>query len=121
MYFHLVLYVKYYYSLLIMKVEILNKLEQSVHRDVRSKIMKKIFSNTDIMLGLSKELTKMCSNIVEIKQFLFHNNEDIMHFSGDILSSTFYDHWMKNENIEECFDFNLKKTCEIYNIIIENK
>ena len=46
---------------------------------------------------------------------LFKNNEDALHFSGDILAKTFYNFWIKGGDLEEHFIDIAKETSHYAN------
>ena len=46
---------------------------------------------------------------------LFKNNEDALHFSGDILAKAFYNFWIKGGELEEHFIASAKETSDYAN------
>jgi hypothetical protein len=67
----------------------------------------------------SNQLKQLVNNNSEIKEVLFKNNENAIHYSGDILSNTMFDYWATGRCIEEVFVERAKHTYEYANVQYE--
>lgn len=95
---------------------VLTQIEQKIPEALRNDLRKRIVTAPPLLIKLSPQLKNLVINNAEIKSVLFENNEDLIFFSGDILTRTFYDYYSIGESIEESFSQNLKNVKFTQNI-----
>jgi hypothetical protein len=83
--------------------EILERIETSIPENVKNTFRKKICTSAINVPEVSKHLKNMVESNYEIRNVLFKNNDDAIYFSGDILSKTFCEFWIKGGKIEDIF------------------
>jgi hypothetical protein len=83
--------------------EVLMKVESAVPSQVRESLRKRLNTGGPAFLELSNNLKQLVEHHQELKEILFKNNDQAIHFSGDILAKTVHDYWIKGGNINEIF------------------
>jgi len=89
---------------------ILENINNSIPENVKLDLTKRIVTRSTNFVNFSNELKQMTYNNFDIRNTLFKNNEDILHFSGDILAKTLYSFWIKDGDIENHFADSLNET-----------
>jgi hypothetical protein len=90
--------------------EILSKIESSIPAETKQNFKRRLAIDIQTFIELSNNLKSMIQNYQELKDFLFKNNENAIHFSGDILVKTLHEYWIKGGNIEDIFIENAQAT-----------
>lgn len=101
--------------------EVLLNIERVVPVELKNNYLRRMSRARYDITEFSNQLKKLVDNNIEIKDKLFNNNEDAIHYSGDILSNTLFDYWAINGDIEEIFIKCAKHTYEYANIPYEWK
>jgi hypothetical protein len=83
--------------------ETLLKIEGSIPENSKQAFKKRLILDHVAFIELSNNLKSMVENYRDLKETLFKNSEDAIHFSGDILAKTLHDYWLKGEDIEDIF------------------
>jgi hypothetical protein len=89
---------------------ILSNIENSMPADLRFNLSKSLNMPMSSFLDLSNKLKGMVENYSELKEVLFSNHADALHYSGDILAKTLHDYWIKGGSIKEIFIENAQAT-----------
>jgi hypothetical protein len=90
--------------------EILNNIEKSIPLELKQNFKKQFNISCSSFLDLSNKLKNMVESYGELKEILFCNNDDALHYSGDILAKTLHDYWIKGGSINEIFIENAQAT-----------
>ncbi len=101
--------------------EVLLNIERSVPAELKNNFLRNMGRARYNIIEFSDQLKKLVNNNIEIKEILFNNNEDAIHYSGDILSNTLFDYWATGRCIEEVFVGRAKHTYEYANVEYEWK
>jgi hypothetical protein len=89
---------------------ILSNIEKSIPAELRSNLSKSLNMPMSSFLDLSNKLKSMVENYSELKEVLFSNHNDALHYSGDILAKTLHDYWIKGGCIKQIFIENAQAT-----------
>lgn len=89
---------------------ILENINNSIPENIKLDFRKRIVTRSTNFIQFSNELRQMAYNNFDIKNTLFKNNEDVLHFSGDILAKTLYSFWINEGDIESHFTNSLHET-----------
>lgn len=90
--------------------DILENIEKSIPEKLKIDLKKRIATAPPLLAEFSNQLKQMAVNNYDVRYKLFKNNNDAIHFSGDILASTLYDFWMQGGEIEYHFVENAQRT-----------
>ena len=90
--------------------EVLQKIESAIPEKIKLDLRKKLVTGSQIAFEMSKHLKEMTENNYEIRNILFKNNQDAIHFSGDILAKTLCSFWTKGGDLEAHFIDNAQQT-----------
>ena len=99
--------------------EVLLNIERRIPVEIKNNFLRRMGAMRYNVIEFSNQLKQLVNNNPEIKEILFKNNEDAIHYSGDILSNTLFDSWATGRCIEEVFVERAKHTYEYANIQYE--
>jgi hypothetical protein len=89
---------------------VLYNIERSLPIDLKQNFKKQLTISCSSFIDLSSKLKNMVENYSELKETLFSNHNDAIHYSGDILAKTLHDYWIKGGCIKEIFIENAQAT-----------
>ena len=92
------------------------EIEKRIPDNLRLDLRRRVCTATAAIVEIGSQLKKMVISNSQIREVLFNNNEDLIYFSGDILSRTFYEFYSKDGDLEEIFKENLDKVKFTQNI-----
>ena len=95
--------------------EILYSINSSIPDNIKIDLKKRFATWSVNFIQFSNHLKQLAQNNYDIRSVLFKNNEDALHFSGDILAKTFYNFWIKGGDLEEHFIDIAKETSHYAN------
>jgi hypothetical protein len=101
-----------------MKEALLN-IERRIPVEIKNNFLRRMTGARYNITEFSNQLKQLVNNNSEIKEVLFKNNENAIHYSGDILSNTMFDYWATGRCIEEVFVERAKHTYEYANVQYE--
>jgi hypothetical protein len=101
-----------------MKEALLN-IERRIPVEIKNNFLRRMTGARYNITEFSNQLKQLVNNNSEIKEVLFKNNENAIHYSGDILSNTMFDYWATGRCIEEVFVERAKHTYEYANVEYE--
>lgn len=90
--------------------DMLFNIEKSIPVEIRFNLSKSLNMPISSFFELSNKLKSMVENYSELKETLFSNHNDALHYSGDILAKTLHDYWIKGGCIKEIFIENAQAT-----------
>ncbi len=82
---------------------ILLTIEKSIPAELKNNLSKSYIVSMSSFLDLSNKLKNMVQSYNEIKEILFLNNNEALHYSGDILAKTLHEYWIKRGSIKQIF------------------
>lgn len=89
---------------------VLLTIEKSIPVELKNTLSKSYVMSISSFLDLSGKLKNMVQSYNEIKEILFLNNDEALHYSGDILAKTLHDYWVKGGCIKQIFIENAQAT-----------
>lgn len=90
--------------------EVLLNIEKAIPIEVKNNFLRSMGAARYNITEFSNQLKQLVNRTPEIKETLFKNNENAIHYSGDILASTLFDSWATSRDIEEMFVERAKQT-----------
>lgn len=93
-----------------MTMSILENINNSIPENVKIGLKKKITTFSTSFIEFSNNLKNLAHNNYDIRSVLFKNNEDALHFAGDILAKTLYNFWTRGGDLESHFIENAQQT-----------
>ena len=85
------------------------EIEKRIPDNLRYDLRRRVCTATAAIVEIGSQFKQMVIQNSQIKETLFNNNEDLIYFSGDILSRTFYEFYSMGGDLEETFKDNLGK------------
>jgi hypothetical protein len=90
--------------------DLLLNIDNSIPENVKIDFKRRIATCSIHFVQFSNQLKQMVYNSYDMKNILFKNNDEALHFSGDILAKTFYNFWIKGGDLEHHFINSAKET-----------
>jgi hypothetical protein len=90
--------------------DVLLRIEGGVPAEAREALSKKTASGWYQLYNLSKSLRELANTNPEIREILFKNNENSLHYAGDILSASLFEYWVAGGSLGEIFIKHAKNT-----------
>ena len=85
------------------------EIEKIIPDNLRYDLRRRVCTAAAAIFKIGSQFKKSVINNSKIREVLFNNNEDLIYFSGDVLSRTFYEFYSTGGDLEEIFKENLGK------------